>query len=248
MDKLGEHIPYDQFAWVYNRHWGPHLIDRIFPVIEHLLLEHIPDNAHIVDLCCGTGWLARALTVRRYTVTGIDCSQAMLSFACINAPEAKFVLDDVCTCSLPTIHHAVVSTYNSLNHILTLTGITSVFHNVYNMLQSNGYFLFDLNTDQAYRAFHGASFCFVEADHVCAVRMNYAIEDRIRQSSITLFQQHSIGWQRSDFTITERCYSVEDITTALQIAGFVDIALYDAERDFKLQDPGRMFVICRKIL
>jgi len=69
---------YDPFAWIYNRHWGPVAIQRFLPIVEKLVLPHLPTGAHILDLCCGTGQLSHALAERGYQVTGIDGSENMI--------------------------------------------------------------------------------------------------------------------------------------------------------------------------
>jgi ubiquinone/menaquinone biosynthesis C-methylase UbiE len=51
---------YDRFAWVYDRYWAGDFATRVLPVLERLLLASLPAGARILDLCCGTGQLARA--------------------------------------------------------------------------------------------------------------------------------------------------------------------------------------------
>ena len=55
---------YDAFAWTYNRHWGS-FATRMVPVLEELVLNALPSRARILDLCCGTGQLAHALSATR---------------------------------------------------------------------------------------------------------------------------------------------------------------------------------------
>ena len=53
-----------------------------------------PQGARILDVCCGTGYLAGLLAARGYRVTGIDASAAMIGFARETAPEAEFSVAD----------------------------------------------------------------------------------------------------------------------------------------------------------
>ena len=69
---------YDPFAWVYNRHWGNNFTALALLVLDRLVLPYLPARARILDLCCGTGQLARALSARGYQVTGLDGSKEML--------------------------------------------------------------------------------------------------------------------------------------------------------------------------
>lgn len=33
---------YDSFAWIYSTHWGNMFLEKLIPVMEKLLLLHIP--------------------------------------------------------------------------------------------------------------------------------------------------------------------------------------------------------------
>ena len=60
---------YDPGAWLYNKEAGPELINATLPHLEELLLSHLPKEAHILDLGCGSGQLAQHLLRKRYKVT-----------------------------------------------------------------------------------------------------------------------------------------------------------------------------------
>jgi 2-polyprenyl-3-methyl-5-hydroxy-6-metoxy-1,4-benzoquinol methylase len=104
------YVEYDAFAWIYNRHWGRNSAQRFLPVVEKLVLPHLPPCARILDLCCGTGQLAQALAERGYQVTGIDGSEEMIRHARINGPDVKLTVADAQSFHLPATHHAAVST------------------------------------------------------------------------------------------------------------------------------------------
>ena len=86
---MSTYSDYDTFAWVYNKHWGNQFTPTALSVIEKLVLPKISSNASILDLCCGTGQLARLLSERGYTITGIDGSAEMLKYAKENAAEVR---------------------------------------------------------------------------------------------------------------------------------------------------------------
>lgn len=246
MSAVTRYSDYDSFAWVSNKHWGPLLIDQLLPVLERLILRHLPAKAHILDLCCGTGQLAQVLIARGYRVTGLDGSEEMLHFARENAPEGDFVLDDARSFKLPTVFDGVVSTYDSLNHVMSLEELTAVFRNVYAVVQGGGYFMFDLTVEEGYRAHQGDSLSFVEDDHVCVIRLAYRPEARVRQSDITIFRLMDGDWKRSDFTLQEKGYLPEEVYKSLEVAGFTEIHSYNAQGDLELSEEGRMFFVCRK--
>src|SRR4030042_3587050 len=136
---------YDDFAWMYNRHWGSRFTPGALAVRGEMVLPEISADAAVLDLCCGTGQLANLLSDEGYHVTGIDGSEKMLKYARENAPGVDFVSDDARTFNLPPSFVLVPSFFDSLNHVMTIEEMTSVFRNVYSCLFEGGLFVFALN-------------------------------------------------------------------------------------------------------
>lgn len=219
---------YDMFAAIYNQHWGDFADRQALPVVEKYVVVNLPADAHILDLCCGTGQLARALSARGYRVTGIDGSDVMLRFARKNAPEATFRQADARDFTLEQPCHAALSTFDSLNHIMTLAELERVFRNVYSALLVGGMFLFDLNLEAGYNKRWSGSFGIVEEIYCCIMRSSYQPDERLGITDITMF--HASGgnsWARNDLRLTQRCYSIDEVLGALHRAGFRDAAAYD---------------------
>ena len=238
---------YDSFAWFYNRYWGDLFAGRFLVAIEQLVLSHLPSQARLLDLCCGTGQLAKVLADQGFRVAGVDGSAAMLEFARANAPGGKFVLADARSFTLPGTFHAVLSTFDSLNHVMMLPELTEVFRRVHAVLVEGGRFLFDLNMEEGYRARWRGSEAIVDDDNVCIVRPGYNAEEKVGWNEITMFRREGGTWRRADLTLRQRSYTEAEIRSTLAEAGFFDIATFDAERDLGLaRNGGRMFFLVRK--
>ena len=54
---------YDPFARVYNRHWNSEVPSQIMTVIDRLFVPEMALGARILDLCCGTGYTDRELSL-----------------------------------------------------------------------------------------------------------------------------------------------------------------------------------------
>ena len=241
---------YDDFAWVYNKHWGPHFTPKALDVIDKLVFPKVPGNARILDLCCGTGQLAQALSGRGYTVTGLDGSGEMLKFAAENAPAVQFIQGDARTFKLPKKYDAVVSMWDSLNHVMTIEELTTVFRNVRKCLKPGGIFLFDMNLEHGYVTQWKGHYGIVEDDHVCIFPNRYNPEERIGAIDFTIFRLEENGWRRADLTLTQRCYSVSEILSALNSAGFIEVNSYahDMRKGLRprTEKSNRGFFICQK--
>ena len=235
---------YNNFAWVYNRYWGSYS-KGIMPVLEKLIFPYIPQNGKILDLCCGTGQLANSLTEKGYEVTGIDISEEMIKFARRNAPKANFLIEDARSFDFSTCFNATLTVFDSLNHLMELKELEAVFKNVYSVLKPGGIFLFDLNMKEGFEKRWKGSFNLVEDEHVCAVRSCYDQDSKIGKFEITVFRLLE-KWERTDVILQQRCYSHQEVISALRNAGFQEIKALDAISDLGLKDVGRTYFLGKK--
>ncbi len=240
---------YDDFAWMYNRHWGKRFTPGALAVLGELVLPEISDDAAILDLCCGTGQLANLLFREGYQVTGIDGSEEMLRYARENAPGVTLICDDARMFNFPPSFNLVTSFFDSLNHVLTIEELKSVFTNVYSCLLDEGLFLFDMNLEPGFMAQWQGYYGIVEDDHVCLFPQSYDPETHIARFDATMFRLTDY-WYRSDVTLLEKCYPVEEITNALSEAEFSVLDTFDYTLETGRQDltadSGRAFFLCEK--
>lgn len=241
---------YDPFAWIYNRHWGDSFLPVLMPVIENMALRQLPPRARILDLCCGTGQLARELTRLGYRVTGIDGSAEMLRYARENAPGVKFIQADARAFRLPEKYDAVISAFDSLNHVMKLKELATVFQRAYDSLRPGGMFLFDLNTEEGFRLEWQGDFNIIEDDHVCVVFQTYREGRRVATFDITIFRLMDGSWYRTDVKLFQKCHAPTRIKSELAKAGFTSIEIcgFDWQAGLKplTGEARRAFFQCRK--
>jgi SAM-dependent methyltransferase len=220
---------YDDFAWFYNRYWNEEFHGLAFPMLERIWLDRVPPGSRILDVCCGTGYLAGMLASRGYRVFGVDASPEMIAFARANVPEAAFSVAEA-DCFVPDGRFAAaVSTFDSLNHLLTIDALERTFRNVAAALDPAAPFAFDVLLEEAYQTHWGESFALVRDDHVLTITgAGFDFRSRMARCTITMFRLAEGVWRRADVTIVERCYQPAEIEAALRRAGFGEIACYDA--------------------
>jgi SAM-dependent methyltransferase len=261
--------PYDPFAAIYDRWMAEEFCRRVFPAVATLLLARLPAGAHLLDLCCGSGQMARALLARGFRVTGVDASEMMLQCARQNAPGADFVLADARRLQLPRVFEGALSTFNSLAHLETAADLELVFRNVRAALATGAAFLFDLSMEAAYTSKWRGALATLGDDHVCILRPSYDRALRVGRNDVTLFRRveprapatragnsrpHALGmasaaptdWIRMDFCIEQKCHSEDELRQALRAAGFREVDSYDSQRDLGIAGEwGRTFFLCR---
>ncbi len=239
---------YAPLAWFYDRYWGAEYPGRVLPVLDRLLLSRLPAGARILDVCCGTGHLDRELIRRGYAVTGIDGSKEMLAYARRRVPEGEFAAADARNFELPPVFHAAISTFESLNHILSAGDLLSVFKNVYRCLLEGGTFLFDLLTGEAYETLWQKSSAVVEEDNAFIIRGGYDPQESLGRTEITMFRRRET-WERSDVTIFQKCHDRDEVGALLTAASFRENSACHAQRDLNISGDlaiGRLFFVAKK--
>lgn len=184
----------------------------------------------VLDLACGTGTLTELLSERGYDMTGVDASPEMLSVARERCSENTLLLcQNMCAFELYGTVGATICSLDSLNHLTRKGELEKCFSLVHNYLDPDGIFLFDVNS--AYRfsmEYARESYQFEdELDDGRAVFCNwqndYSEKRGICRFYITLFTESEAGsgiYSRSDEEWSERYYSREELTAALEGAGF----------------------------
>jgi SAM-dependent methyltransferase len=222
---------YDPFARMYNEYWGPRYCKDNIVILEKLLLQHLSQGSHILDLCCGTGQLVQELIGNGFEVTGMDASEGMLRYARQNVPSGQFILSDARSFDLPSTFEAVISTSASLNHIIIPEELTDVFRNIHKALKVNGIFVLEINLEEALKSLNLDKEGDVLDDYAWASVSFYDAESKVGQIKMTLFSQQQGAWQRFDESWPLKGYSRLEIESSLKKAGFADVQIHNIESD-----------------
>jgi len=238
---------YDDFAPFYDQYWGDWYLDDCREGLAALVLPRIPAGGRLLDLCCGTGQLARWLTACGFEVVGLDGSEAMLARAARNAPKAELVCADAREFSFERPFDAVISTFDSVNHFASMDDVRTVFAKVFAALEPGGLFVFDVNTQRGFLDAADESYITEEGGPVCIVRSSYDVKKGVGVSRVTGFVQEGELWRRVDFEIPEYHYPVKDLRKALRETGFVRLETLDATDDLGMpRASGRVFLLCER--
>jgi SAM-dependent methyltransferase len=143
---------------------------------------------------------------------------------------------------------AVLSTFDSLNHILTLQDLRRVFSGVRDALRPGGLFVFDMNLEQAYSVDLRQWTVHIADDNVGLVRGTYDFVTKLASTELIWFIRKSASlWRQSRSVVEQRCYPQPEIVLALEATGFGAIEVIPASEARITTDLGfgRVFFVAR---
>jgi len=247
---------YDQFAAVYQR--GPYLrfsqslADSILP--EYLVdLGAKPKD--ILDVACGEGSFAVAMSRLGYRLTGVDQSQQMIDLAVERAREenepVKLFVEDMRSLPFEEDFDLVTCFFDSLNYMLTVKDLQEAFQNAFDALRHGGYYIFDMNTiyGLAVDWMRQETYIQNEADDFIEIhRQFFDYENQVATMEITIFKERDGLWERIDENHRERGYPIADIQFLLNEIGFEIAGMYGSlkKRTDVQQTSPRVWFAARK--
>jgi SAM-dependent methyltransferase len=242
---------YDPIAGLYHDLWADWYLPASRRALETLFFSQIPAGASVLDVCCGSGHVTRELVQRGYRVTGVDASAELIARARADLPAVDFRIMDVRRLVLDHASDAALSTFDSLNHVLSLIGLRQVFAGVREALKPGGLFVFDMNLEQAYLSDLKQWSVTARDDDVSLVRGSYDTATKIASTELIWFKRQAGSdlWERRRSLVEERCYKQQEVVEALAETGFVSINAVPATECGVTADLGygRIFYSARRL-
>ncbi|MBV9500211.1 MAG: class I SAM-dependent methyltransferase [Acidobacteriaceae bacterium] len=213
---------YDEIAGMYHALWADWYLPAAMPALERLFFARVPKHARVLDLCCGSGHVTKELVARGYDVTGIDNSAELITIARRELPGIDLRVQDARYLDFNCHFDAVLSTFDSLNHLLSLEDLRLVFNGVRRTLKNDGLFFFDMNLAEAYSADLHQWAVDLSDDNVSMVRGTYYPGSGKARTELIWFVRCGPGnsWQRRQTVVEQQCYSLEQILLTLSESGF----------------------------
>ena len=110
--------------------------------------ENIKPNSSILDLACGSGIFLVNMNLYGYPTDGLDLSSQMIDLCkdktYINHIHTNLYKDNMVNFKLDKKYDNITCYFDSINHLNSLEEVKEMFDNVYNHLNDNGLFLFDV--------------------------------------------------------------------------------------------------------
>ena len=231
---------YNVIAGVYDRINSGVDYEKWANFTESLFDKYLTERPELVlDLASGTGRMTLELTRRGYDMIGVDRSPEMLSKASdavfdaiidgILPEEGKrplFLCQSMTDFELYGTVGAIVCCLDSLNYLTGEGELDKCFALAHNYLDPNGLFIFDMNTPYKFENVYGENAYVYDVDKeeggsFCVWQNFYDKETKLCDFLLTVFEEDEKGkYSRYDEEQRERCYSMDEISSALTKAGF----------------------------
>ncbi len=198
------------------------------------LMSKIPPKCRVLDLACGTGDISHLLAANGFEVIGLDASEEMLCLAQHKAEQKRvkvfYTRQSMTSFTTGHEYEAVVSTFDSLNYLLTKADLTRAFESVARELCEGGVFLFDMNTEYKFKNIYADNSYVLESDGVfCAWENYYDEKSRKCDFYINIFAEENGLYRRYSEVQTQRMFTLDEIKASLKKAGLTFVS---AESDF----------------
>ena len=243
---------YSGLAACYDRLIDQSIYDRFCGRICTLLRQNGIEDGLLLELCCGTGTLARMLSQQGYELICCDASPDMLNIArekCADlAVPPVWICQEAAELDLYGTVRAVISSLDSINYFTDLWELKEVFARVSLFLEPGGLFLFDVKSVQMFRELGGTSSVQEEEDMFCTWQYGFERRTGYAQHQVDLFRQEGESWTRFTEWHDQRAYSVATLTQALEQAGFALKGIYADYTGKKAQtETGRLLFAAKKL-
>ncbi|MGH9584597.1 MAG: class I SAM-dependent methyltransferase [Bryobacteraceae bacterium] len=213
---------YDEIADMYHALWADWYLPAALPALEKLFFARVPSGARVLDVCCGSGHVTEELVRRGYRVTGVDSSSELIALARAALPEVDFRVQDARNIQLESAYDAALSTFDSLNHLLSLADLRDAFAGVRRTLAPGGMFVFDMNLEEAYSLDLREWTVDLAPERIGLVRGTYDMSTKKATTELICFVREGGDnlWRQSRSVVEQRCYPQSEILLALNEGGF----------------------------
>lgn len=174
----------------------------------------------LLDLGCGTGEFAIAMSRMGYDVIGVDISPEMLSIARekegVNA--VRLILQDITKFELYGTVDVITCLTDTVNHVLSENKLNAMFSLCKNYLNPEGVLIFDVLPEAYFEKELGKNVFFdIREDFTVIWENSFDKKKKLNTANITLFslEDESGLYSRKEEEILERAYSRETIDSII---------------------------------
>lgn len=223
---------YNRFAYLYDELMSDFDYENWYRYIKGIFARYDKSPREILEMACGTGNLSYYFAKDGYKLTCFDLSDEMLSIAYekLNRfKNIKILNQDMVNFKLNKKFHSVISICDSINYVVDENDLLKVFINVWNHLEDNGIFIFDINSYYKIKEIIGNNTFVEDRGDLFYTWQNYYDDEKDTCDFYLTFFYSEDGHKyiRFDEEHREKAYKVEKILELLNNAGFSKVDYFE---------------------
>ncbi len=210
---------------LWQQSYGQDFTSQILPRLRETLVRFPVPEKRMLDAGCGTGSLILTMAQEGWEGWGIDASEGMIQ-ECRRkqktAPDhrAEFLCQDIRTVNLPVRVGLITSLFDVLNHLPDLPDLRTCLLSFHTTLLPHGLLVFDVNNVLCYQRLWTRGERINHPQFVLVLRNRYEEKTRTATAEVSLTLRNRPSGGPLTETVTERCYSPDEISGLLEETGF----------------------------
>jgi cyclopropane fatty-acyl-phospholipid synthase-like methyltransferase len=189
-------------------------IAKLHYEILNLVKKQNPNS--LIDIGCGQGSFLQSLECTNIKGFGIDLSQNQINVAI--AKNLNVACQDIA--EVDAKFDCATAIFDVVNYIHS-TDLEGFFHNIYNKLNDNGVFIFDVNTKFGFEDVAQGSMILDKEDRFIAI--DAVFENNILTTNIITFDKIDTTYSKHQDSITQFFHTKEQILKTAKSAGFTGL-------------------------
>lgn len=208
---------YNTLAPLYDKIMAHVKYDSWHTLINNITKRHFNHRPSILELGGGTGKLATHLLKSGYTYYGSDYSFAMCKEA--RKKNIPFFCADALSLPMKKAFDLVIFLYDSINYLNSLTQYNRLFKELYRVIDSEGYFLFDITTERNSETYFSDIVDSDDFGDTTYTRHSYYDKERkIQRNDFIIYSKHTGNndlYVKDKENHAQRIFSVKEITETI---------------------------------
>lgn len=240
MSSWGENMYSLEFCNVYNEYgWDYFSITMGDAILRYFEINKKNIGTHL-DLGCGVGTICDYFYEHNIQTMGIDISKDMIDISKNKNKNINYLVADMISYTSDKKFDLITLTCDVVNHVLEEEQLEKMFLNIYNILNDDGYLIFDiydkkqleLNTNIVVNRDEGIKVHFYISEKDCFINTNV----KVMKNDDFVYE----------YDVLEKLFDVEYIQQLLIKANFkivkVDHQILNETQRFK----DKFYIICKK--
>lgn len=221
--------PYSKLAYIYDA--VMYHVDYVSwsRYIHKIIRRWHPSAEKILDISCGTGSLLFKLDLKKYKLFGFDASFEMLKVAKKKSKAKKNAIPlwqcDMSSFQLSQKVDVILSLYDSVNYIMDIAAWKSMLNSVYDGLNENGLFIFDIcskkNSEKFFRNYFERKY---GKDYNYSRQSRYDPQNKIHSNR---FEIHFNSEKKTFIELhKQKIFSIKEVSNLISMSRFNILGAY----------------------